>query len=175
MKSNILEIELATPNGNDVYFNPAGKKLRGAWDYLRMSLNDHAYSRPAIEYPRGVPGKRIRVRLDDSHVTIVEPLANPEWAEERSKIEARGFSIERDEEISNAYLPDWLHEIKRTLDCKCAKLVQGKLPDDLGEERLVEELGGSQSSDKEWKHGVEKSLVALQDAVALVLKSQASK
>lgn len=177
MKS-VLEVEIKTPNSGNVYFGPYGDPLRGAMDLLRASLYDQQLSSQAVEFPRGLPGKHVRVNLDAGTVTIVEPLDFPEWADERNKLEARGKTYKPDQEIPSPRISDWLHELKRCLDCGCARLVSGKLPDDLGQESPHEfdrnQQAGSKADDNRMSR-IEESMANLQDAVAMLARLVAEK
>lgn len=180
MKSKVIEIEIKAPKGASVFFPCAGECLRSAWNFGELALHDPAMLQLAARYPRGLPGQHVRIELDTGRITISDPLRSDEWTVEREKLAGRKVSPQQDKEVSHGYLPDWLHQVKRTLDCKCAVLVEGALPEDLGVER-IRGIDGSPSTDKqlgELRDALKQqseSTAMLQEAVSLLTKLVAQK
>lgn len=135
MKTEILEVAVETPKDGNLYFPPAKRTLRGRKDFNRMAQHEKNFMELAFHFPQGIPGTVIRIDLDEKQVWLCEPLHDGAWQAARDEIVSRGIAIPpATEAIAGAYLPDWLHEIKRSLDAGYVRIVRGGLPRQLGEE-----------------------------------------
>jgi len=134
MKSSILEVSFDLPHDGNLFFVPAGLSLRGRRDFMRIAAHQPSAVMLHTEFPRGIPSTLLRLSLDESAATLVEPLRTEEWIPEAEKMRAKGIEIPQDVQFKHVHLGDWLHEVKRAIDAGYAQIVKGELPRDLGEE-----------------------------------------
>lgn len=140
MKTEILEVAVETPKDGNLYFPPAKRTLRGRKDFNRMAQHEKNFMELAFHFPQGIPGTVIRIDLDEKQVWLREPLHDAQWETARDEIISRGIALPpASEPIAGARLPDWLHEIKRSLDAGYLRIVRGALPRQLGEETKRQE------------------------------------
>ncbi|HUY89075.1 MAG TPA: hypothetical protein VMV10_10100 [Pirellulales bacterium] len=135
MKTELLEAAVETPKDGNLYFPPAKRTLRGRKDFNRMAQHEKNFMELAFHFPQGIPGTVIRIDLDEKQVWLREPLHEAAWEAARDEIVSRGIALPPAlEAVAGAYLPDWLHEIKRSLEAGYLRVVRGALPRQLGEE-----------------------------------------
>ena len=135
MKTEYLEVAIETPKDGNLYFSPAKRTLRGRKDFNRMAQHEKNFMELAFHFPQGIPGTVVRIDLAEKQVWLREPLCDPQWESAREEISSRGIEIPPPlEAMPGAFLPDWLHEVKRSLDHGYATIIRGALPRDLGQE-----------------------------------------
>lgn len=168
MKTEILEVAIETPKDGNLYFSPAKRTLRGRKEFNRMAQHEKNFMELAFHFPQGIPGTVIRIDLAEKQVWLREPLCDAEWESAREEIRSRGIEIPPAlEAIAGAFLPDWLHEIKRSVDNRYATIIRGALPRDLGQEtKRVDAADPSEQKIERLCNLVEKLLETMAAAAA---------
>jgi len=130
---SILECEVDTATDGNLWFPPMQQTIRGRLDFMRMARREQNALKLFNSFPRGVPGQRLRIDLRTKKCSVVEPLHEAEWEGTRDEIIRRRLPIpKRSEDVPAAHMPDWLHEIKRSVDAGHLRIVKGEFPKDLG-------------------------------------------
>ncbi len=132
MKENTIEVEVDTATDGNLWFIPLGTVVRGRLDFLRLAQRLPDAIKLSMEYPKGIPGQRLRVDLNTGRCSIVDPLNEPGWAATRAKIEKQGIGIPPDSDHTVSNVADWLWAIHRALRDNIVRITKGELPADLG-------------------------------------------
>lgn len=83
----------------------------------------------AREFPKGVPGQRLRLDTESRTAAVLEPLHEAQHAVTRERIEKKGMTIgPASEEVGNVDVPTWAYWLKRAVEGGLAKVVRGSLP-----------------------------------------------
>lgn len=142
MKSELLELEIDSPNDGPVFFGPLGRRLRGRFDAARVVKHDGSASRLLNEFPNPIPGQRLVVNVDTGECVVLEPLHDAEFAAIRQKIEKAKMTLEPERQEYKQHVPTLLHWCKRLVEDSCARVLRGKLPDKIdGEPKELSPLG----------------------------------
>lgn len=131
-----LEIEIDGPHNENLRFRPLQKEIRGRLDWTR--IGDPEAHRIAVTFG-GLPIPGQRIGFDDAtgRGYVIDPLHDAEHAALVEKIKARGMRLPpAREEIEGADRVTWLYWMRQAVRCGLARIVAGKLPDDLDETKV---------------------------------------
>jgi hypothetical protein len=121
----IVEIEINGQKNQNLYFRPLQRPLRGTFDLNRVP--EPLARMKAVDFPRPIPG--LRIAVDGTTAAITDPLHEPEYADIREKIEARGLKLgAATERFENIDANTWLFWMRRAVASGTCKVVTGQFP-----------------------------------------------
>ena len=124
-----LTLEVDSPKDLNLYFPVIGKRIRGRFDAQRRVTRNPDAARLLGEWPRPVPGQRLKLDTNTSTLTVEEPLHDAGNEDIVALFKKRGIEIPKTERHENVHVPSCLHIMKRAIDANMARVVEGKLPD----------------------------------------------
>ncbi len=131
VKPRAVEIEVHSANGNQLFFSPIGKALRGHVEFSRYKSKCSSSAGDYWKDP--IPG--MVIGIDASGAKYVrEPLHDKDQFANRQRIAKRGFELPPEREAyESESLLTWLYHMRRAVDAGLARVLNGELP-------VIEEL-----------------------------------
>jgi hypothetical protein len=126
--AQVIEIEVDTPTNGNLFFLPAGRTIRGRFDFARDS--EPMALVVAQQYPAGVPGQRLVLDTDAGEAQLVEALYFDQHKAVRKALEKRwSLGPERETfKVGKDDLATWVYWLNRAVQSGAAKVVNGALP-----------------------------------------------
>lgn len=127
MAINAVELEIDADNAN-LHFRPLMRSVRGKFDFSRMG--EPLARVKGAEWPV-IPSQRIGITPDGVGY-LIEPIHAPEHAALKEKIERAGMKLEPAmQEFEGIDQPSWLWWLRNAVQAGCARVVSGKLTDQI--------------------------------------------
>lgn len=125
--SQVIEVEVAGPNGRRLHFTPAGRPVRGLLDFASAQTKSALSLRDRWKTP--IPGQVLGVDVGTGDKYIREPLHEPKYATLRQVIAKRSLSLAPErEDFESETTESWLYWMRRAVDSGLARVIKGELP-----------------------------------------------
>lgn len=175
---SILEVEIEGPLNENLSFRPLQRTIRGRFDWTKCASPD-AHRFGIKEYGGlPIPGQVLGINPDTGEGFLREPLHDPAHAALADKIKSKGKRLPPTKEEFQAHVPTWLFWIAAAVRGGLARVVTGKLPDEIDEtqvqkdflfapakpserDRLATALDGMAAAQREQTEVLSKLLMAL--------------
>lgn len=126
-KSNLVVIEVDTPQNSNVVFRPLQKPIRGKFDLHRVR-EPNAGKLHSL-WPAPIPGQLLSLDLVTAEGVILDPLYEEKFASIRSKIEELGQKLPPQREVfQGADVATWVFYMRELVNSGKAKLIEGEFP-----------------------------------------------
>lgn len=125
----VFEIEVDGPQNERLSFLPLQRRVRGRFDYMRVR-ESKAHTR-ITEFPKGIPGQRLRLNLATGEASLVEPLQDREHSTIANHLRKEGFEIPESETFKVVDVATWAFHMGRAVEAGIAKVTLGSMPSTL--------------------------------------------
>ncbi len=134
----MVEIEIAGPKGDSLFFLPLGRVLRGRVDFNALAAKDRGMYDLAQKWPEPLPGMRIKLDAESQSAELRDGIYDTDQAANRDRIAKAGMklgpAVERFEKVDTA---TWAHWLRAAVASGSARVASGILPEVEGEPRLT--------------------------------------
>lgn len=131
-----LTIECDNHKDCNMYVAPIGRRIRGRFDAHRRTAKNPDNATLLGQWPQPVPGQLLSVDTDAKTVTIHEPIRDKQHEDIAALFKKRSIKIPEHETFEGVHIPSMLHTMKRAVDCRLARVVEGTMPDKIEGEPL---------------------------------------
>ncbi len=126
-KTNLVVIEVDTPQNSNVLFRPEQKTVRGKFDLHRVK-EPNAGKLHSL-WPEPIPGQQISLDLISAEGCFVDPLYDEKFQAIRERIEGMGQKLPPQREVfQGADIATWVFYMRELVNSGKAKLIEGEFP-----------------------------------------------
>lgn len=133
-----LLVQFGDECSRNVFFPPLDRRFRGTFDAHQLARHDPDAGRLVTNWPEPVLGQQLEIDLETGEAAVIEPLhAFPEIAK---RIKGRGLTLAPARESVKCDLPTLLWYTRAAVQGGKARVVKGRLPEDIDESRVRKDL-----------------------------------